>query len=302
VDGVVAQVVNGVPVINGVPIVGNLVGGTLGGLLGGTSSTVTWITQTVDKTVTQLVDQTVNKLVCTDQVTPLPALKTSADIDIAGTVGEFLSGGDVDATAAIKLLGIVNHSFDLDLATDAITDVLIDNLFDNDGAISKLAEALNLGLVEPAVDGLLEGDGAVSTALSDLLSVKVNLQELNDGTFTQTALRVTALGGLGSGIGGVGGILGTARMASGLAEVNLAQASVGPNVTSVEDPCIGDCGVGGVTTTPTGGGKITALGALAMTGVNIVMLVLMVLALLAAGAYLVRENYLRNRTVAPTDE
>jgi hypothetical protein len=91
-------------------------------------------------------------------------------------------------------------------------------------------------------------------------------------------------------------------MASGLAEVNLAQASVGPNVTSVEDPCIGDCGVGGVTTTPTGGGRITALGALAMTGVNIVMLALMVLALLAAGAYLVRENYLRNRSVAPTDE
>lgn len=302
VDGVVAQVVNGVPMLNGVPIVGNLVGGSLGGLLGGTGSTVTWITQTVDKTVTKLVDQTVEKLVCTDQVTALPSLKTSADIDIAGTVGEFLAGSDVDASAVIKLLGIVNHTFDLDAATGGIADVLIDNLFDNDSAISELTDALNTGLVEPAVDGLLDGDAAVGSALTDVLSIKVNLQELNDGTFTQTALRVTALGGLGSGVGGVGGILGTAVTADGLAEVNLAQASVGPNVTRVEDPCVGDCGVGGETTTPTGGGRITALGALAMTGINIVMLVLMVLALLAAGAYLVRENYLRNRTVPPTDE
>jgi len=70
-----------------------------------------------------------------------------------------------------------------------------------------------------------------------------------------------------------------------------------PNVKSVEDPCIGDCSVGGVTTTPTGG----VGGVLAMTGASIAMLIALVLALLAAGAYLVRESYRRKHPVVPTE-
>jgi hypothetical protein len=299
VDGVIAQVVNGVPVVNGIPVVGNLVGGTLGGIFGGAQHTVTWISQTVNKTVTQLVDKTVNDVVCHDNVTPLPSLKTSADIDLSGTVDDFVNGGDVDSDASIQVLGVPVQTFDLGLATDAIGNTLTDNLLGNDGAISDLTSALDTGLVQPAVDGLLDGDNAVSTALTDVLSVKANVQDLADGTFTQTALQVTALGGLGSG-GAAGGLLGTARMAPGLAQINLAQASVGPNVTVVADPCVVNCGVGGVTTTPTGSTP-QRLGALAMTGTSIALLVFMVLALLAAGAYLVRESYRRNHSTVPVE-
>jgi hypothetical protein len=277
VDGVIAQVVNGVPVINGVPIVGNLVGGTLGGILGGTQHTVTWITQTVTKTVTKLVDKTVDKLVCHNDVTKLPALKTSADVDISGTVDDFVNGADVKATAAVKLLGIVNTSLNLDAATGLIGDSLTGTLFDNDGAVQKLVDALDTTLVDPALEGLLDGDDAIAS-IPDLLSVKINNQEVHDGTFTETAVRVSVLGGGG-------------------AVINLAQASVGPNVTSVVDPCIGDCEVGGVTTTP--GGDVG--GVLAMTGASIAMLIALVLALLAAGAYLVRESYRHKHPVTITE-
>lgn len=278
IDGVVAKVVNGVPIVNGVPVVGNLVGGTLGGLLGGTQHTVTWITQTVTKTVTKLVDKTVDKLVCHNDVTKLPALKTSADVDISGSVDDFINGADVNATATVKLLGLVNTSLNLGAATGLMGDSL-GGLFGDDGTVQKLTDTLDTTLVDPALQGLLDGDDAVGVALTDLLSVKINNQEVNDGTFTETAVRVSVLGGDG-------------------AVVNLAQASVGPNVTSVVDPCIGDCEVGGVTTTPTGG----VGGVLAMTGAGIAMLIAMVLALLAAGAYLVREGYRHKHPVVKITE
>jgi hypothetical protein len=74
-------------------------------------------------------------------------------------------------------------------------------------------------------------------------------------------------------------------------------------VTNVEEPCVGECGVGGETITPTGDvpTRIARLGALAMTGTSIALLVAMILALLAAGAYLVRENYRRNHPVTITE-
>lgn len=292
IDGVVAQVVNGVPMVNGLPVVN----GVLDGILGGAQHTVTWVTQTVDKYVTQNVSKTIDQVVCHDEVTPLPSLKNSADIDITGTVNQFLTGDGVDSSADVQLLGIVNHAFDLGLANDSIADSLLAALFGGDGVVDELAAALDSGLVQPAVDGLLDGDQAVDTALTDVLSAKVNVQELNDGTFTQTALRISALGGLGSGVGG-GGLLGMAVDAPGLAVINMAQASVGPNVTVVADPCVVGCGVGGVTTTPSG----SVGGLLAMTGVDVAMLVLMVLALLAAGAYLVREGYRHRHPVVPAE-
>ncbi|MEO5920937.1 MAG: choice-of-anchor G family protein [Pseudolysinimonas sp.] len=301
IDGVVAQVVDGVPIVNGLPVVNGVISG-LGGLLGG-GHTVTWITQVVDKYVTQNVSQTVDELICHNNVTALPALKTSATIDISGTVDEFLDGAGVDATAKLKVLGIVNTELNLGAATDAIADTLTRGLFGSDGTISDLVEALDLGLVTPALEGLVDGDNAVGLGLADLLSIRVNVQELSDGTFTETAMRVTVLGGLGSGLGGVGGILGAARGADALAQVNLAAASVGPNVLNVEDPCVGDCGVGGETITPPPGGFGVGGngGLLAMTGVSIALLIAIVLALLAAGAYLVRESY-RNRHSATSAE
>ncbi|MEQ1736033.1 MAG: choice-of-anchor G family protein, partial [Rhodoglobus sp.] len=293
IDGVVAQVANGVPIVNGVPVVGGQVGGLLGGILGG-GHTVTWITQIVDKYVTQNVSQLVAELVCHNEVTALPSLETSATIDLSGTVDEFLDGAGVDASAKLKVLGLLNTQLNLGTATDAIGDTLGAGLFGSDGAVSDLIEALDIGLVTPAVEGLIDGDDAVGLGLADLLSVLVNVQELTDGTFTQTAVRVTVLGGLGSGLGGgLGGILGTARTADSLAQINLAAASVGPNVQTVEDPCVVDCGVGGETVTPPFGAPGSG-GLLAMTGVSIALLIAIVLALLAAGAYLVREGY-RNR-------
>ncbi len=295
IDGVVAQVVNGVPVVNGIPVVGSAVGGLLGGILGGTQHTVTWITQTVDKYVTQMVSKTVDELVCHNEVTALPSLETSATVDLSGTVDQFLDGVGVEGAAKIKLLGLINTQFDLPEATAGIGDTLLAGLFGNDGAISDLVAALETGLVTPAVEGLTEGDDAIGLGLDDVLSVLVNVQELNDGTFTQTAMRVTVLGGLGTGIGGggIGGILGAARGADALAQINLAAASVGPNVLNVADPCVVDCGVGGDTVTPPFGAPGSG-GLLAMTGVSIALLIAIVLALLAAGAYLVRESY-RNR-------
>ena len=112
IDGVVAQVVNGVPVVNGIPIVGGQVGGLLGGILGGGHS-VTWITQTVDRYVTQNVSTVVDELVCHNNVTALPALETSATIDISGTVDEFIDGVGVDASAKLKVLGLLNTELNL---------------------------------------------------------------------------------------------------------------------------------------------------------------------------------------------
>ena len=294
IDGVVAQVVNGVPVVNGIPIVGGQVGGLLGGILGG-GHTVTWITQTVDKYVTQNVSKMVDELVCHNNVTALPALETSATIDIVG------HGRRVHRRRrsrrdrpSVKLLGVLNTELNLDLAIDAIGDTLSLGLFGSDGTVSDLIEALNLGLVTPAVDGLLDGDNAVGLALTDLLSVRVNVQELNDGTFTETAMRVTALGGLGGRTGRRRRHPGHGSLGDWLAQINLAAASVGPNVLERRRPvrrrlwrrwgdrhaaAFGAPGSGGL---------------LAMTGVSIALLIAIVLALLAAGAYLVRESY-RNR-------
>jgi hypothetical protein len=281
IDGVVGTVINGVVHVNGVPVTGVLVGTSLTGLLG-IGHTVTWITQSVAKTVTVLVDKTIDKVVCSNKITALPSLETSARVDLVGTVDQFLGDSGVVASAKIKVLGVLTTKLKLDLVIDGIADCLIGELFDGDGAIQKLVNALDAGLIDPAVEGLLDSDHSVGAVLTDLLSIKINNQELSHGTFTETALRVSVLGGNG-------------------AVINLAQASVGPNVTQVddEDPCV-DCGVGGETTTPTGGGAGGG-GVLAMTGASIALLIAMIIALLAAGAYLVREGYRNRHATVSTD-
>jgi len=270
--------------IDQVPIVGGILGNVLGD--------VTQATQTV----TQMVDQTVDQLVCSDVSTALPPLQTSAVVDIAGTVGDFVNGSGVTATAALKVLGVPLPTVDLGSATSAITDSLTNALFGSDSAITDLTNALNTGLVDPAVQGLTGGPGSVGAALTGALSATVNNQDIADGTFSETALRVTALPGISGLSGGTGiGGLATARAAgsTGAAQINFARASVGPNVVP------GD--VGGVDTTPppSDGNPGTTAGniaRLATTGVGIAALVAAVLALLAAGAYLVRESYRRNHS------
>jgi hypothetical protein len=263
-----------------------IVGGVLGDIVGSVDQAT--------QTVTQLVDQTVDTVVCSDESTPLPSLTTSADVNISGTVGEFLSGSGVNATAALKVLGVPLPDVDLGTATDAIGDSLANQLLGTDSAITDLVDALNSGLVDPAVQGMTGGQGSVGDALTGALSATVNNQDVSDGTFTETALRVTVLPGISgiTGAGGIGGISTARSAAPGVAQVNFARASVGPNVVP------GD--VGGVDTfPPTDGNPVTTAGniaRLATTGVGIAALVAAVLALLAAGAYLVRESYRRNHS------
>jgi hypothetical protein len=278
INGVPLPVVNGVPQLNGVPVVGSL--------LGKVSGTLTYVTQTVNQTVTKLVDQTVTQNVCSNVSTAVPALTTSLTADITGTVNEFLTGAGVHAKATAKVLG-VTVPVNLNLALGNIASSLNGQLFDSDSAITDLVNALNTGLVNPAVQGLT-GDSNSVAQLADVLSIKVNNQDVSNGTFTETAVEVRVLPGLTGG-------LGMALRAAGgsVAQINLARASVGPNVVP------GD--VGGVDTTPppTDGNPGTTAGniaRLATTGVGIAALVAAVLALLAAGAYLVRESYRRNHS------
>jgi len=239
------------------------------------------------QTLTPLVGQTLTQTVCSDVSTPLPALTTSLTADIAGTVNEFLTGAGVHATATAKVLG-VTVPVDLNGVIGNIAGSLNGQLFDSNSAVTDLVNALNTGLIDPAVQGLTGGSHSVAQ-LADVLSIKVNNQDVSNGTFTETAVEVRVLPGL---TGGLGMALRTATGGS-VAQINLARASVGPNVVPGE--------VGGVETTapPTGGNPGTTAGniaRLATTGVGIAALVAAVLALLAAGAYLVRESYRRNHS------
>jgi hypothetical protein len=230
--------------------------------------------------ITGFVNQTVQDTVCNTTSTPVAPLTTSVVLDIEATVDELIDGVAARAVAQVKVLGVA-ADLDLSLLIDGLGDSLVDGLFDGDGAVQDLVDALETGLVHPATEGLLgTGIGSVGDALRDVLSVQANVQELAGGQFTETAIRVSVLEG-------------------DLATLNLAQAIVGPNVTTIVDPECTDpdgCDTGGVTVTPPGGGGSGA-GSLAYTGIGIATLIAVILALLAAGAYLVRESYRRNHPV-----
>lgn len=235
--------------------------------------------------ITGFVNQTVQDNVCNTTSSAVAPLTTSVVLDIESTVDELLDGGSARAVADVDILG-VPANLNLNAVLSDLGGTLLDGLFDGDGAVQDLADALDTNLVDPANEGLLgSGDGTVGDALRDVLSVQANVQELGagpagGGEFTQTALRVSVLG-------------------DDLATLSLAQATVGPNVTTIVDPECTDpdgCDVGGETTTPPGGGGGGG-GSLAYTGIGIATLIAVILALLAAGAYLVRESYRRNHPV-----
>jgi hypothetical protein len=241
----------------------------------------------VVKQIVGFVNQTVQDTVCNTTSTPVLPLTTSVALDVTATVDQLLGGVAADATANVNVLG-VPVGLSIGALLDDLGGSLLDGLFDSDGAVADLIAALDTTLVQPATEALLgSGDGTVGDALRDVLSVRVNIKETtlasasgmavaNGSLFTQTAVRVSVLG-------------------SSLATVNLAQATVGPNITSVVDPEDPD-GPG----TPGGGGP--GAGSLAYTGIGIATLIAVILALLAAGAYLVREGYRRNHPVVTTIE
>lgn len=234
--------------------------------------------------ITGFVNQTVQDNVCNTTSTAVAPLTTSVVLDIEATIDDLLNGVAAKAVADVDILGI-DTNLDLDVALGDLGDSLLNNLFDDDGAVQGLVDALETGLVHPATEALLgDGIGNIGDALRDVISVQANVQELTatgdgGGEFTQTAIRVSVLG-------------------DELATLNLAQATVGPNVTDVVDCVDPDgCDVGGETTTPPGGGGAGGPGSLAYTGIGIATLIAVILALLAAGAYLVRESYRRNHPV-----
>lgn len=250
-----------------VPIIGDILGtgGLLGGLLGGstTQGIVGYTTQTL----------------CDVVETVLPDLRSTVNVDVVGTVDQLLDGTAAQADATVSLLdGTVQSSVNTHALIDGIGAGLLDGLFSSDGTVSDLADALDVNLVDPALTGLL-GDTGVGAAITGLVSAKANVQETDGGMFTQTAVRISALDGQ-------------------LATLSVASATVGPNVTVVvppdcttncgpggnPDPCVSNCGGSG---TPGTAGS----GNLAMTGLGIATLIAIVLALLAAGAYFVREGY-----------
>lgn len=277
---------------------GNVLGG-LGGLLGNTGSGGTL--GDVAGTAGGLVNQTV----CNTVSTLTAPLKSSADVHVSGSVDQLINGSGSDASVTLSLLGIPNTTLSAGTVVNGLGDILNTDLFGTGGTVSKLTAALNNTVVHPVVSALVgPGTGPVSDALTQLLSVKVNVQELSDpsakgmaasgGTmFTETAVRVSMRGGLGG---------------PNVATVNLASATVGPNVTAVVPPtctngdctpctgagcatCTTNCGPGGPSDNPTA----SSIDRLATTGLSIAALVAAMLALLAAGAHLVREGYKRRQ-------
>jgi len=255
-------------------------GGLLGGLLGGT----------VGGALTGTVGGAVNGLLCTNTSTLLPDLRTSLDAHIHGTVDQLVSGTAPAANATLTLLG-TPVSVNLAGAQTGIGTLLSNNLLDGTAGESGLASSLNTDLVTPAVTGLLGSGSSVEDALTHVLSVSLNNQDVANtptgSTFTETALKVQALPD------------GTNSPAT----VNLANSTVGPDATTIvptgpttpsnpTDP--GSPSNPTNPNTPSVPVTPTAFGNLAFTGVGIAGLVSTILALLAAGAYLVREGYRRN--------
>lgn len=266
-----------------VPIVGDVTGGLLGGLLDPVTGPVT-------KVVTQLV--------CSDVLSIIPAVDVaSLQLDINGTVKQILNGTPGSATATATVAGLP-VALDIDDVLANVALGLTDSLFDLDGgAVNEVLALLNSGLLAPAVDGLLGNGITIESLLTDVLSLRVNVQELSTvgagvlagpagSYFTETALRVSVLGG-------------------DLTTVNVAAATVGPNINQVIDSiCAPNCGPGtpgnpGNPGNPGDPGNLgnpsaSAIDRLATTGVGIATLIAVLLALLAAGAYLAREGYRKN--------
>jgi hypothetical protein len=260
-----------------------IVGSLTDGLTDGVGDIV--LVDGVLQRITGFVNQTIQDNVCNTTSSAVAPLTTSVVLDIEATIDELLNGVAAKAIADVDILGI-DTNLDLDVALGDLGDSLLDNLFDSDGAVQGLVDSLETNLVHPATEVLLgDGIGNIGDALRDLISVTANVQEITStpgggGEFTQTAIRVSVLG-------------------DDLATLNLAQATVGPNVTTIVDPECTDpdgCDIGGETVTPPGGGGGGG-GSLAYTGIGIATLIAVILALLAAGAYLVRESYRRNHPV-----
>lgn len=266
-------------------------GGLLGGLLGGVGSIV-------------------KKLVCHTVSTPRSPLQTSVRVDVHGTVQQILNG-NAPASVSAKVLSIP-VSVSTGRLLGSLKGDLVDRLFDSNGVVNSLAKTLDSKLVD-RVNGDLLGNNSLTSVLSNVVSVTLNNKATMAGTFTETALTVAVLPSVAAG---------------GLATVNLATATVSPNLAAGEDPDDPDGsdnpdnpgdnpddpdgssnpdnpgdGSGGGSGVDYGSGSGTGLmntsanGSLAFTGMDLVGLIALITALLATGtAIAAREHYRRTHT------
>lgn len=254
-----------VPIVGGLGDEDGLVGGLVGGLLGGggTSGQIT---------------EPFTELVCTVTEKVLPGLRTSLDLHIAGDLNGL---GDADAEIARATLTVLGVPVQLDLSAvlGGVSLAIIDGFGDEQRVIADVQSALQRTVVDPAVRGLV-GGASLGTALSDVLSVRVNLQTTGPDAagagsfFTQTAVRIAVLRG-------------------SPVSVDLASATVGPSVAPTDDPddqggrgyrdCTGDdCA--------TGAAGFSDDASLAYTGANIGPVLLLISGLIAAGIALLRAR------------
>lgn len=135
----------------------------------------------------------------TDTVKDLKTQLKNAVEDIAVTVTEDPLLGDNFLVDLSTITGLLDE-------IDAVLDPLLADLLDPVDAL--LADVAGT-LLDPLFD-----------AIEDVLSIRVNVQNKSNGTFTQRAIQVRVLPG-GAGVS-------TAAVNDSLATVNLASASVGP--------------------------------------------------------------------------
>ena len=271
-------------------------GGLIGDLLGGVGGIVT-------------------ELVCKTVKIPQASLETSVHVDVHGTVRQILNGNS-PANVKAKVLGIP-VSISTGRLLNVLDNSLVDTLFDSNGVVKNLTKVLDNRLID-TVNGDLLGGSSLTSVLADVVSINLNVKESSSSTFTQTALRVAVLPSAASG---------------GLTTVNLASASVSPNLAVTDGPIDpddpdnpgdgpddsdnpGDDDGPGTDDQPGDDGYIDVAddggvldisangdGNLAFTGMDIVGLIALIAALLATGTALVaRERYRRTHSVEISTE
>ena len=254
--GVVGGVVGGVT--GGSGSGGGGLGGLLGGLLGGSKAPAAQapsiLTGDVVTRVVTTLEQVVQPVFAT--------LDTAADVTIDGSLADVQNGG-VHAAATVTVLG-VPVSVNLDLLLAPVVNAVTDQLLGSGGAIAKAIDGLDTAVLTPATQALT-GDGGAGSVLTDLVSVRGNVQEKSAGTgFRETALRVSLLDG-------------------SLATVDLASAAVSSATGGGTTP--GGPGSDDPGTNPVPAGPSS----LATTGVEPLLYALLAAALLGLGAVLRRR-------------
>ena len=249
--------------------------------------------------LSELLGKLLGTLVCTPTTTLLPKLQTSASVDVHGTVSQVLSG-QAPVTVTAQVLGIP-VSINTGAMRAALGHALNLRIYDVGGVLPVLRGQLNGPLLTQANAGLL-GSKSVQGLLSNILSIKVNLQEsplsgggqtvATNSVFTQTAMRVVVAEPVGSG---------------GLTTLSLAAASVAPSVDRMGpdgpggpgnpegDPGThGDPGDEGVLSAGEVSAQVITAGSLAFTGVAIGTAIAALLGMLIAGILMARKGYRRN--------